>query len=381
MKTWTKYIITFLIVALGAVVFYFKVYIPKTTYQIISPKIGSLNVQAYGIGSVDAKDIYTISAQTGGRITSIFTDEGLWVKKGDLIAEIDPVDLPVLLGEAKALLAKVEYESLAAKKEVQSLNAQKELIKISYERYEKLYKQKYAAKAEYDKANADLQSINAQIGASSAHISSSEAEVSRVQKSIEAIEVKLSRLKLYAPVDGYVISKDAQVSQTVLPAQAIVKIVDTKTVWVKAYIDEQISGKIQLGQKVEITLRSQSDKIFAGRVQRISAISDAVTQEREINISFDHLPLPFYINEQAQVAITTEKFDNIMTIDATLLSQENGTNGVWIAKDSHAYFQELEIIARSGKLVGVKSGVDESTKIIVLNPKKKPLSEGMGIHL
>lgn len=381
MKTWTKYLIAFLIVALVIVSFYFKVYIPKTTYQTVSPVKASLNVQVFGIGNVDAKDIYTISAQTGGRITNILRDEGLWVKKGDLIAEIDPVDLPSLLAEAKASLIKVKYESIATIKEFQSLNAQKTLIKISYERYEKLYKQKYAAKAEYDKANADLQSIDAQIAASNARISSSEAEILKVQKSIEAIEVKLSRLKIYAPVDGYVISKDAQISQTVLPAQSIVKIVDTKTVWVKAYIDEQISGKIQVGQKVAITLRSQSDKIFAGNVQRISAISDAVTQEREINISFDSLPIPFYINEQAQVAITTEKFDDILTIDATLLCQENGKSGIWIAKNSHAYFQELEIIARSDKLIGVRSGLDESTKIIILNPKKKPLSEGMGIHL
>jgi RND family efflux transporter MFP subunit len=338
-------------------------------------------VQVHGVGNVDAKNIYTINAQTNGRITNILTDEGSWVKEGALLVEIDPVDLPSLLEEAKASLEKAKYELLAVKKEKQNLNAQKTLIKISYERYEKLYKQKYAAKAEYDKAYADLQSIDAQIGASSAHISSSKAEILRAKKNIEAIKIKLSRLNLYAPVNGYVISKDAQISQTVLSAQSILKIVDAKTVWIKAYIDEQISNKIKIGQKVDITLRSQSNKIFTGIVQRISAISDEVTQEREIAVSFDNLPIPFYINEQAEVSITTDTFHDILSIDASLISQENGKIGVWIAKNSTAHFQELEIVARSQNSVGVKSGVDESTKIIVLNPKKKSLSNGMRIHL
>lgn len=381
MKTWIKYLIAFLIIAIGATIFYLKVYIPKTTYQTVSPTRETINVQVHGVGNVDAKNIYTINAQANGRITNIFTDEGLWVKKGDLLVEIDPVDLPNLLEEAKASLEKAKYELVAVKKEMQNLNAQKTLIKISYKRYEKLYKQKYAAKAEYDKAYADLQSIEAQLGANRANINSSKAEILRAQKNIEAIEIKLSRLKLYAPIDGYVISRDAEISQTVLSAQAVLKIVDSKTVWIKAYIDEQISGKIKVGQKVDITLRSQSNKTFAGKVQRISAISDAVTQEREIAVSFDNLPIPFYINEQAEVSITIETFHDILSIDASLISQENGKVGVWIAKDSKAYFQELEIVARSQNSVGVKSGVDENTKIIVLESKKKPLSNGMKIHL
>jgi len=380
MKTWIKYLITFLVLTLGATLFYFKVYVPKTTFKTLSAKKDSLSAKVHGVGNVDARDIYTINAQTNGRITNIFTDEGLWVKKGELLVEIDPVDLPKLLEEAKASLQKAEYELLALKQEMQNLKAQKTLIKISYERYEKLYKQKYAAKAEYDKALADLQSIDAQIGASKARINSSKAETLRAQKSIEAIKIKLSRLKLYAPTDGYVISKDVQASQTVLSAQSILKIVDTKTVWIKAYIDEQISSKIKLGQKVDITLRSQSEKIFTGTLERISAISDAVTQEREIAVSFDNLPIPFYINEQAEVSITTETFADIWSIDASLVSQENGKVGVWVAKDSRAYFQELEIVARSQDSVGVKSGVDENTKIIVLSPNKKPLSNGMRIH-
>ncbi len=380
MKTWKKYLIAVLILALVALAFYFKVYVPKTTFETFTPKIGSMKAEVFGIGTVDAKNIYPINAQTGGKILKIFTDEGMWVKKGDLLATIDSVDLPLQLEEAKASLAKAKYESSAVKKELESLISQKTLIQINYNRYEKLFAQKYAAKVEYDKANADLKNITAQIEASYAHIDSSSAEITRVQKSIEALETKLSRLNIYAPIDGFVISKDAEPSQTVLPSQPIVTMVDTKTVWIKAFVDERISGSVRVSQEATITLRSQSNKTFKGKVERISAKSDAVTQEREINIFFDSLPTPFYINEQAQVSITTEVFNELFIIDAGSVVQNNGKAGVWISKDSTAHFVELSIVARSNNLVGVKSGVDESTKIIVLNPNKKALSEGMKIH-
>jgi len=164
--------------------FYFKIYIPKTTYETINPKVGTLNVEVFGIGNVDAKEIYPLSAQIGGKITAIYTDEGLWVKKGDLIATIDGVDLPLLLDESKASLQKIEHESIALQKEIESLQAQKVLLQITYERYANLYAQKYAAKAEYDKAKADLASINAQIAASKARISSSKSDTLKAQKSM-----------------------------------------------------------------------------------------------------------------------------------------------------------------------------------------------------
>ncbi|WP_345993067.1 efflux RND transporter periplasmic adaptor subunit [Sulfurimonas sp. HSL-1716] len=381
MKNWKKLLTITVLMMAGSALFYFKVYIPKTTYRIVNPKKGYLRVQVFGIGTVDAKDIYQIGAQTGGKITDILTDQGRWIKKGALIATVDPVDLPLQLEEAKASLAKARSESIALREETRSLKAQKELIKITYDRYEKLYKQRYAAKAEYDKAAADLQSINAQIAASRARANSSDAEIKRAKRNIKAMEVRLSRYHIYAPISGYVVSKNVQAAQNVLPTQSIVKIADPKSVWIKAYVDERISADIKAGQKALITLRSQEDKKFEGKVARIAAISDAVTQEREVDVSFDDLPIPFYLNEQAQVSITTKVLKDLFLVDTALLVKKNKKSGVWVVKGSTAHFQILEIIAESNGFAGIKSGIDETTKIIVSDPKKKALSEGIKVRL
>ena len=374
-----KYIIIAILVIVGIVLFYKNVYIVKTTYKTLSPKVANLDIKVFGIGNVSAKDIYSITAQTGGKIISILTDEGQWVKKGDLLITIDPVDIPELVEEMLISVEKTKSELKALIKESESLNAQKELALITYKRYEKLVKQSFVSKSEFDKAKTDLNALTAQLEATLVRIESSKIEVQRTQKNADSLKTKLSRFQIYAPVDGYVISKSAEVAQNVASSTTILKIVDPKTLWIRAYIDEKISGDIKVGQKAEITLRSQSNKQFTGYVKRIVAQSDAVTQEREINVAFDDLPIPFYINEQARVTINVKTISNAITIPLNTLKVEDGKEGVWTLIDNKAYFKELNIQAKGDNEAAI-NGIKTEDIIIIPDSSKKALSEGMRIH-
>ena len=374
-----KYIIIAILVIVGIVLFYKNVHIVKTTYKTLSPKVANLDIKVFGIGNVSAKDIYSITAQTGGKIISILTDEGQWVKKGDLLITIDPVDMPELVQEMLISVEKTKSELKALIKESESLNAQKELALITYKRYEKLVKQSFVSRSEFDKAKTDLNALTAQLEATLVRIESSKIEVQRTQKNADSLKTKLSRFQIYAPVDGYVISKSAEVAQNVASSTTILKIVDPKTLWIKAYIDEKISGDIKVGQKAEITLRSQSNKQFTGSVKRIVAQSDAVTQEREINVAFDELPIPFYINEQARVTINAKTISNAITIPLNTLKVEDGKEGVWTLIDNKAYFKELNIQAKGDNEAAI-NGIKTEDIIIIPDSSKKALSEGMRIH-
>jgi RND family efflux transporter MFP subunit len=379
MKKLFQYIVVILLLLLGGVLFYKKVYIPKTTYETVTSSKGDLSVEVFGIGNVGAKYTYSMTAQTGGKILSIHTDEGKWVKKGDLLITMDSVDVPQLLEEAKLSVQKADSEWLATKKELESLFAQKQLAQITYARYEKLKKESFASKAEYDKAKADLDVIEAQIAATEAHIASAKMEEERAQKSVEALNEKLSRYKIYAPVDGYVIARSAEVAQAVLPSQPILKIVNSKDVWIRAYIDEKISGGVKVGQKAVITLRSQYEKRFSGSVKRIVAQSDAVTQEREVDVAFDTLPLPFYINEQAEVRIASKTYKDVVKVPLKALSYYKEKTGVWTETSGKAHFVFVKVLARGHSEAAV-TGVDAGVEILIDSGKKKPLSEGMSVH-
>ena len=137
---------------------------------------------------------------------------------------------------------------------------------------------------------------------------------------------------------------------------------------------------MKVGQKAEITLRSQSKKQFTGYVNRIVAQSDAVTQEREINVSFDELPIPFYINEQTRVTINVKTISNAITIPLNTLKIEDGKEGVWTLIDNKAYFKELNIQAKGDSEASIISGIKTEDMIIIPDNSKKSLSEGMRVH-
>lgn len=380
MNKWLKYTIIAIFIAIGGALFYNKVYIVKSTFATTKPTKGDLHITVRGIGNVDAKNIYTITAQSGGEIENIYFDEGQWVKKGDLLLTIDPVDLPMLLDEQKVALKKAKHEVQTSQSDLESLEAQKTLILVTYNRYKKLLEQRYATQAEYDKANSDLQNIDAQINASKAKTASAKLEIQRLQKSLEAIEAKLQRLKIYSPVDGYIVSKDAEAAQYVLPSAPIFKIVDPKTLWVVANIDERVAESVKLDQKASIKLRSQPNIKLNGTVQRVVAMSNLVTLEREIAVGFETIPVPFYINEQAEVDIKIAKYENVVKVPLNLIATKDGKKGVWAANSNNAYFKPISILAQNDEEAAISSGIDANTELLVPLSSNKPLSDGMKIY-
>jgi RND family efflux transporter MFP subunit len=379
MKTAIKYLLFTLLILGAGVFFYKKIYIPKTTYERLVVQKGALDVEVYGIGNVGANHLYKLTSQVGGKVLSIKTDEGKWVKKGELLVTIDTVDIPKLLEESEIAVRKAKSEFIASKKELPSLFAQKKLAQITYRRYDKLHKQAFVSKAEFDKVKSDLDIVNAQIASTQAHINSAEIEVERSSKAVEGLKEKLKRYQIYAPVDGYVTSRQVEVAQTLLPSQTILEIVDPHSVWVKTYIDEKISGKVKVGQNATIKLRSSLEKRFNGKVARIVSQSDAITQEREVDVVFNQLPIPFYMNEQAEVTISAEHHEGVIKVPAKALAYYQEKRGVWIEKEGKAHFVVLKIIAQGVNEVAVE-GLQEEDRILLESEKNKPLKEGASIR-
>ena len=378
MKPVIKYILTVIVIAALGLLVYVKVFVPKHTFSIVHPVTGQLNVTVQGIGNVNALSIYTITAQTGGKILQILTDEGRWVKKGDLLIVMDGVDLPDQLEKVEADLHKAEYEAKALQDDLRNQEAQRTLLQITFRRYEKLCKQGFVAQAEYDKALADVQGIRAAISATKSRIKSSQSAVVAASKNISALQEKIARLRVYSPVDGYVIAREAEVSQYVQPSATVLKIVDPASLWVEVKIDERIGARIKPGQQAGIYLRSQPNRQYRGMVKRIDAMTDPVTLERTVNVAFNTLPKPFFINEQARVVVEVKRYDHVTKIPLATVVQKNGKTGVWVTKNRRAHFMPVETVDVNETEMAIAHG-DPEMAIVVPDRHKKSLNEGMRI--
>ncbi len=378
MKAVVKYGAVLVAIGALAAVIYLKVFVPKHTFTTIQPSTGQLQVSVQGIGNIGALNIYAITAQTGGKILQILTDEGEQVKKGELLLVMDGVDLPQQLAVAKAALVQAEYEVQALQEELKNQKAQETLLQINYTRFKELNKQQFVSQSEYDKSLADLQSIQAAAAATLSRIQSAQTGIQAARKNIEALQEKTDRLRVYAPVDGVVISRDAETAQYVQPSTPVLQIVDPATLWVETKIDERISGRVKEGQQAGIILRSLPEKTYRGVVKRIDAMTDPVTLERKINVAFTVTPSPFFMNEQARVTIAINTYDDVVKVPLKVVVQKEGKPGMWVLRNNRAHFTVVDSLAVSETEMAMAQ-LDADTVIIVPDKRKKSLTEGMRI--
>ena len=373
-----KYIIYVAIVALVVFGVYKKVYIPKHTYETTVAVKADMDVRVNGVGNVGAKDIYKIGSIYGGKVLDLIVSEGDFIKKGTIIATIDSIDLKDKIDEAIAILAKSKSDS-----EGLSIDEQSAITAYEYENHifiknKKLYKQGSLAELNYKKYKTLRDIAKLKIATIKSKIVSFDKQIEQIQANINGLKKRLSKYTIISPVDGYIVKKSISNYQIISPNQTIIEIVNPKDIWVETYIDTRMSGDVKIGDKAMIKLRS-SDKKVAGKVVNIKPINNSVTNEREVDVAFDDLKIPFYLEEQASVSISTKKLKNIIKIPTKTLIIYKEKTGVWILDtESKAKFVPLDILAYQRKDAGIKE-FDISKKILIPNPKKKLLFNGMKI--
>lgn len=356
-----KYLISVGIILVIGFVFYQKVFIPKHTFLVITPKLGDVNISIKGIGEITSETIYKIGTLYGGEIHEFTLKEGQLVHKDDLIAVVDSVDLSNKIDELKSLISKLNNDKKSA------IVAYKYQLEI-FKKNSILYKKHNISSLEFEKlkTNKDLAKLK---------IDSLQSSISQTKHNIKGLEKKLSRYTIKSPISGYIIKKYISNYSIVTPNQPLVEIVDPSDVWVSAYIDTRISQEIKIGSRAQIKLRSSS-KLYSGVVKNIKPINNNVTYEREVNIAFDKLPIPFYLNEQATVQIYTNRLKNTIQVPLKVVDIQKDKSGVWILKDTKALFVPTQVLAIFGQYVALK-GINEDDKIIVPKVGNKQLKNGL----
>ena len=285
-------------------VFYKKVYTPK--HNKPSPKvIANSTIQnsstINGIGNIGAKDIYKIGSIYGGEVLEFDIDEGDFIKKGTLIAKIDSVDLKDKIKELEESIKKTKSDIKALEIDRDSAVVQYELQKEIYKKNKKLFDKHALSELDFKRFETNQKVAKLKIESVSSKISSLKYASNQIQANLKGLTKRLSRYDIYAPIDGYITKKYIANHQIINPNQTLIEIISPKDIWIKTYIDTRKSGNIKIGDKATITLRSGGK--YSGYVAHIKPYNNSVTYEREVDVKFDKLPIPFYLEEQAIVDI------------------------------------------------------------------------------
>jgi HlyD family secretion protein len=132
---------------------------------------------------------------------------------------------------------------------------------------------------------------------------------------------------LEAPFDAVVVARHAEAGAVVRAGDAIYTLMDPKTVWTLAYIDEERAGALAVGQATEVRLRSMPHDVYAGRVARIGIESDRANEERRVWITCDKCPPQAFLGEQAEVRITVGELPEALLVPEAAISGFDGHQG------------------------------------------------------
>ncbi|MBI4724084.1 MAG: efflux RND transporter periplasmic adaptor subunit, partial [Rhodomicrobium sp.] len=175
----------------------------------------------------------------------------------------------------------------------------------------------------------------------SANLASAQSGVTVAEAALQSAEAQqafqeetLSNYTLYAPYDAWVASRNLELGSTANPGQSVFTLIAAHTIWVLAYVDERLAGRLSVGQPAKITLRSNPAAPIRGHIERIEIQSDAVNEERLVDVAFDKVPSNIHLAEQAEVVITTGVLPRAVLVPQTAVSDLQSAHGtVWTVED------------------------------------------------
>ncbi|MEQ1595795.1 MAG: efflux RND transporter periplasmic adaptor subunit [Casimicrobium sp.] len=337
---------------------------------VVEAHEGTLSPALFGIGTVEARRSFLVGPITAGRVLRVLVDVGDKVKAGQLLAEIDPVDIDSRLAALDASVARAASVIAAADAQTTDSRARGELAATSATRYDALAKQGFVSDAVLESKAQEKRSADAGLRAAQANATSARQELVRLRAERAALAQQRANLRLVAAQDAVVLARDAEPGTTVVAGQAVVKLVEPHSLWVKARFDQGRSSGLAVGLPAEVTLRSNAAARLQGKVARVELQSDSVTEERVAFIALDALPPGLSVGELAEVTLTLPTTARAALVPNAAIKRADGHSGVWIQDVTGLRFAQV----RTGQTgidgqVQALSGVKAGERVIVYSEK------------
>jgi RND family efflux transporter MFP subunit len=321
----------------------------------------------FGVGTIEARYTYKIGPTLAGRVARLEVQVGDAVTAGQVLGEMDPVDLDDRLRSQEAALKRAQ----AALREAEARRA---FAATQARRYEKLFAARTASEETLATKRQELQIADAALAAV-------REDVARARADRDAGAAQRGNLRLIAPVDGVVALRDADPGTTLVAGQAAVEVIDPKSLWVNVRFDQISAAGLAADLPARIALRSRGGQVLSGRVLRVEPKADAVTEETLAKVVFDAVPAPLPpIGELAEVTVDLPALPAAAVIPNAAVRHEGGRAGVWRIADGGLTFIPVKL-GRSdldGR-VQVIEGLEAGSRVVVYS--EKALGPGSRIHV
>ena len=271
----------------------------------------------------------SLSFRLGGKIVARNVEVGSQVKKGDVLARLDPEDQQLGLRSAQSQLAAASSEYEQSKAEL--------------ERYTDLYQKAFISKAEFDRRQNGYNVAKARL------------EQARVQ--LAATRNQTGYTELVADQSGLVTAIEVEVGQVVATGQAVMKLARTGEREVVINVPENRLKELSAAETIVIALWADPDRIYKGRVREVSPSADPVTRTYPARISILNADAAVKLGMTANVDLRGDARTLAVLLPASALFQDSGRSAVWVVDKASSQV----------KLVPVETGAYVEDKVVVVS--------------
>jgi HlyD family secretion protein len=345
---------------------------------------GDLAKSVVATGKVTPITKVEVKSKASGIVKRLYVDYGDRVKKGQLLAQLDKIEIEAQVEQSRAALEAAEANLKSAQADFERAKVDAEgpdvpLLKRAYERDVSMAKDGVVstsaledAQRAYELALNKQNVAKAQVTVLKAKIAQSQAVVAQDQANLKQLEEQLSYTDIISPIDGIVLSRDVEIGDAVSSilvlgssATLVMTLGDTSEVYVKGKVDESDIGKVYLGQRARIKVESFKDKTFDGKVTKISPMGvekDNVTTF-EVRVSIQNPGGELKAEMTANAEIILEEHKNVLQIPEGAIIYD---------KDKKASVEVPDPKGKDGKdKVAVNIGISNGAKTEVLSGLKE----------
>jgi RND family efflux transporter MFP subunit len=331
-------------------------------------------------GSLAGDEQTDVAPQTSGKVVAVGVDIGSFVRRGQMLVQLDADELKLRVDQAAAQVEQAKAAVRQAEEKIGLRSGQAfdpnrvadvaaakvalDLAEKNLQRANKLIESGDVSRSFYDEQRARRDQLKEQyeVALASARQNYAAVDVARTNIANAQAQLALSRKSLSystipAPIDGFVTERTADLGEYVSPQQKVATIVRTNPLRIRIDIPEQAIPEVKVGQSVSVTTSAWPDKSFAGRIARIapnvSATSRTLTVEAEIENSGNALkPGQF-----ATVRLLHDRAEPAVLVPVRAVVTEAGVSRVFVIKSGHAEQRLVQTGQTEDDLIEVKNGV------------------------
>jgi len=299
----------------------------KSQDQHFTAKVerGDIHDVVEATGTINAVITVQVGSQVSGVITKLNVDFNSRVRKGDVIALIDPALFEGAVLQASADLDSAKANVIAASANLEKTKASLVQTKADFDRANQLTAQNILSKQQLDLAKSNYDSMTASVGAAAATVTQSEAQMNQKAAALRVAQTNLNYTVIRSPIDGTVVARSVDVGQTVaasLQAPTIFTIArDLSKMLVYTKTDESDVGHIKPGKQVTFKVDAFPKETFRGTVTQVrmnpTIVQNVVTYDTMIE--FDNPDLKLFPGMTAYVTIPVASVQNAMKLPNTAL--------------------------------------------------------------